>query len=106
MVEAMGVVIANHPTIVSSMKVVVDVRKVVASHLAFAINPGVTTQTSIATLVGNLVRLIVDFCFRHVLLYHVCCLAADSGLYVPGFNPSLIDSKQQNDQACGPTRTE
>ena len=70
MVKAMGFVLANPPPVVSGMKVVIDIGEVVARNPPLVINPYFPPQAPISTLVGNLVRFVVNFYLRHDSSYH------------------------------------
>jgi hypothetical protein len=72
-VMPMLVVITHHTPVVASVQCMVDVRKVVPSHLTLRIDPNFTSKLTISTLLRDVVRIVDDFSISHDALYHGCC---------------------------------
>ena len=70
----MLVVITHHTPVVASAQCMVDVRKVVPSHLTLRVNPNFTSKLTISTLLRDVVRIVDDFSISHDALYHGCSL--------------------------------
>ena len=66
----MVVVIANHAPVIASVQCMVDVRKVVTSHLTLRISPNFTSKLTIPTLLRDVVRIIDNFSISHDIYYH------------------------------------
>ena len=66
----MLVVITHHASVVASMQCMVDVSKVVPSHLTLRINPNFTPKLTISTLLSHVVRVIDNFLISHDIYYY------------------------------------
>ena len=66
----MVVVIAHHAPVIASVQCMVDVRKVVTSHLTSRINPNFTSKLTIPTLFCDVVRIVDNFSISHDIYYH------------------------------------
>ena len=66
----MLVVIAHHASVIASMQCMVDVGKVVTSHLTLRINPNFTPKLTIATPLRDVVRIVDNFSISHDIYYH------------------------------------
>jgi hypothetical protein len=71
----MLVVITHHAPVIASVQCVVDVRKVVTSHLTVRINPNFTSKLTIPTLLRDVVRIVDNFSISHDIYYHGCHVA-------------------------------
>ncbi len=67
----MLIVITHHTPVIASMQCMVDVSKVVTSHVTLRINPNFTSKLTIPTLFCDVVRIIDDFSISHDIFYHV-----------------------------------
>ena len=68
----MLVVITHHTPVITCMQCMVDVRKVVTSHLTLRINPNFTSKLTIPTLLCDVVRIVNNFSISHDIYYHGC----------------------------------
>ncbi len=68
----MLVVITHHAPVVTGVQRMVDVGKVVPSHLTLRIDPNFTSKLAISTLLRDVVRIVDDFSISHDALYHGC----------------------------------
>jgi hypothetical protein len=87
-VEAMLIVISQHPPIITAENRMIDIGKIVAGHIASMINPYFPPQQAVATFSGNPVPLIVDFIFSHDLSYHACSLFQYEKWFASGSKPA------------------
>ena len=66
--KPMLVVITYHAPVVASVRRMVDIGKVVPSHLTLRINPNFTSKLTISTPLRDVVRIVGDFPISHDLL--------------------------------------
>ena len=66
----MLVVITHHASVIASVQCMVDVRKVVTSHLTSRINPNFTSKLAIPTLLRDVVRIVDNSSISHDIYYH------------------------------------
>jgi hypothetical protein len=64
----MLIVITHHAPVIASMQFMVDVGKVVTSHVTLRINPNLTSKLTIPTLFCDVVRIVDNF-FRSAMTY-------------------------------------
>jgi hypothetical protein len=73
-VMPMLVVITHYAPVIASVQCMVDVRKVVTSHLTVRIHPNFTSKLTIPTLLRDVVRIVDNFSISHDIYYHGCIL--------------------------------
>jgi len=66
----MLVVITHHASVIATVHCVVDVRKVVTSHLTLRINPNFTSKLTIPAPLRDVVRIVDNFSISHDIYYH------------------------------------
>lgn len=66
----MLVVITYHASVIGPVQCMIDVRKVVASHLTLCINPNFTSKLTIPSLLRDVVRIVDNFSISHDKYYH------------------------------------
>jgi len=71
-VMPMLIVITHHAPVIASMKFMVDVGKVVTSHVTLRINPNFTSKLTIPTPFCDVVRIVDNFSISHDIYYHGC----------------------------------
>jgi len=77
---SMLIVIAHHTPVIVSMQWMVDVRKVVTSHVTLRIHPNFTSKLTIATLFCDVVRIVDNFSISHDIYCYGCSLGMLDGL--------------------------
>jgi hypothetical protein len=76
MVIPVLVVITHYASVIASVQCMVDVRKVVTSHLPLYINPDLPSKLPIPTLLRDVVDVINNFLISHDIFYHACISSA------------------------------
>jgi hypothetical protein len=70
MVKPVLIVITHHASVIAPVQSMVDVRKVVTSHLSLRINPNFTSKLTIPTLLRDVVCIVDNFSISHDIYYH------------------------------------
>lgn len=68
----MLVVITDHASVISTVHCMIDIGKVVTSHLTLRINPNFTSKLIIPTLLRDVVRIVDNFSISHDIYYRGC----------------------------------
>ena len=66
----MLIVITHHAPVIASMQCMVDVSKVVTSHVTLRINPNFTSKLTIPTLLCDVVLIVDNSSISHDIHYH------------------------------------
>lgn len=68
----MLVVITHHASVIATVQCLVDVRKVVTSHLTLRINPDFTSKLTIPAYLRDVVRIVNNFSISHDIYCRGC----------------------------------
>jgi len=69
-VKPVLVVITHYSSVIAAVQRMVDVRKVVTSHLIPRINPDFTTKLAVPSLLRDVMRIVDNFSISHDVYYH------------------------------------
>lgn len=68
----MLVVITHDAPVIAAVQRMVDVRKLVTSHLALHVNPNFTSKLTIATFLRDVMHIVNNFSISHDSWYYAC----------------------------------